>query len=377
MSVYKDRSCGRDRWVVQIYKDGHKIRFYTDPKRGLPLLSKEDAKKAEAEITLRGAPKASDGPKKTPCRDLKNAFFDQLRKNHKPSTIYTRLNFYENYVAPLFDPFNVEDLTNDDLDRFNERLNKAPRGSMCNVVSTAKAFIEFLRKWNGSLLPERIFPYLDPYPHNHEYHFYTLEQERQFLSVIGNQRDRLLFTLFCYYGFRMTECIALKYSDIDVQRNTISISRIVLTKSTFKKQIFTTPKTKRSIRTLALLPCIIDLLDPEADLSGFLFPGEHGAQVINEGHVRRLAKQYAAKAGLYPIKIHEFRHSCASNLIRNGMPLRIVAQWLGDTESTVLDYYSHMFPDESQSVAKFFESHPLEETKGPKNGSGNSGPAMN
>jgi len=295
-----------------------------------------------------------------PCRDLKNAFFDQLRKNHKPSTIYTRLNFYENYVAPLFDPFNVEDLTNDDLDRFNEWLNKAPRGSMCNVVSTAKAFIEFLRKWNGSLLPERIFPYLDPSPHNHEYHFYSLEQERQFLSVIGNRRDRLLFTLFCYYGFRMTECIALKYSDIDVQNMTISINRIVLTKSMFKKQIFTTPKTKRSIQTLRLLPDILPPLNPEARQSDFLFPGEYGTYVINEGHVRRLVVKYANMAGLKPLRVHEFRHGCASNLLRGMVPLRIAAHWLGDTESTVLDYYSHMFPDESQSVAKFFESRPLE-----------------
>jgi len=103
-----------------------------------------------------------------------------------------------------------------------------------------------------------------------------------------------------------------------------------------------------------------DAKKAEAGLSDFLFPGEHGAYVINEGHVRRLVIKYANMAGLKPLRVHEFRHSCASNLIRNGMPLRIVAQWLGDTESTVLDYYSHMFPDESQSVAKFFESHPLE-----------------
>ena len=41
------------------------------------------------------------------------------------------------------------------------------------------------------------------------------------------------------------------------------------------------------------------------------------------------------------------------------VPLRIVAHWLGDTEATVLAYYSHMFPDESGDVAKFFAASPL------------------
>jgi len=70
--------------------------------------------------------------------------------------------------------------------------------------------------------------------------------------------------------------------------------------------------------------------------------------------VRRKAKRYATKPGLRTIKVHEFRHSCVCNLIRQGKPLRVVANWVGDTEATVLAHYSHMFKDEAQSVPDVF-----------------------
>jgi integrase len=358
MSVFRNKIHGKHYWVVQIYRNGKPHHFYKDPKTGAPLKSYAEAKAAEADALIEKDTLLS-GKAKTRVSDLSAAFLAEYQKTHKPSSVYSRWNQMKNHILPAMGNYTVEKLTNDDLDCINERLNKGPKTSLGGVISAARGFIRFLRRYNATLLPERIYAFLDPYPHTHQYNVWTLEQERKFLSVITDPRDKLLFTLFCEYGFRMTECIALKYSDIDVQNMTISINRIVLTKSMFKRQIFTTPKTKRSIRTLRLLPDIIPLLNPEARQSDFLFPGEYGAYVINEGHVRRLVVKYANMASLKPIRVHEFRHSCASNLLRGMVPLRIVAHWLGDTEATVLAYYSHMFPDESGDVAKFFAANPL------------------
>jgi integrase len=366
MSVFKikDHGTSETLWVVQVYNRGKRVRLYSDPKTKKRFKSRAQALEKEAELRGRFEMESKPQQPKILCKDLADLFFASLQKKLKPSSIYTRSSFYKNYVEPNFGGYYVQDLTNDDLDRFNEKLNKAPRGSMCNVVSTVRTYVKFLRKWNPSLLPERIFEYLSSTPDDHIYHFYTLEQERKFLSVITDPRDKLLFTIFCYYGMRMTECIALKRGDISLEEGTISVRRIVLTKSLYKKQVFTTPKTKRSVRTLTLIKDVADLLKPDQDPEAYLFPGKYGAIVINEGHVRRLAKEYAKKAGLPSIKIHEFRHSCASNLIRANFPVRIVAQWLGDTESTILEYYSHMFPDEANSIGRFFDGHSLLDCRG-------------
>lgn len=57
-----------------------------------------------------------------------------------------------------------------------------------------------------------------------------------------------------------------------------------------------------------------------------------------------------------PIKLHEFRHSCVSNLLASGLPVRVVARWVGDTERMVQDTYSHLLPSEKDIIKDFFDA---------------------
>jgi site-specific recombinase XerD len=93
--------------------------------------------------------------------------------------------------------------------------------------------------------------------------------------------------------------------------------------------------------------------------SAWISPIYKGVPVLSENTVHRLNVFYCSKAGLgHPLKIHEFRHSCASNLLKAGIPVRIVARWLGDTEATVMNVYSHLFPAEKQAIKDFYEGLP-------------------
>ena len=50
------------------------------------------------------------------------------------------------------------------------------------------------------------------------------------------------------------------------------------------------------------------------------------------------------KAGVKQIRIHDFRHSCASLLINNGANITLVAKYLGHIKvDETLNTYSHMF----------------------------------
>ena len=58
------------------------------------------------------------------------------------------------------------------------------------------------------------------------------------------------------------------------------------------------------------------------------------------------------KPGSRSFKLHEFRHSCVSNLLMSGISPRLVSRWVGDTESMVLSTYSHLLPSEKQDMAE-------------------------
>ena len=59
------------------------------------------------------------------------------------------------------------------------------------------------------------------------------------------------------------------------------------------------------------------------------------------------------KYGLRKIRFHDLRHTCASLLLSNGIPMKQIQIWLGhSTFSTTADIYAHLdFSAQEQSAA--------------------------
>jgi len=95
---------------------------------------------------------------------------------------------------------------------------------------------------------------------------------------------------------------------------------------------------------------------PKKGNPGYVFPAkQEGAIFQGQSSVRRKAAMYAKKAGVKTIKLHEFRHSCVSNLLASSLSVRVVARWVGDTERMVRDTYSHLLPSEKDIIRDFFD----------------------
>ena len=49
------------------------------------------------------------------------------------------------------------------------------------------------------------------------------------------------------------------------------------------------------------------------------------------------------KHGLKHIRLHDLRHSCASNMLASGVQMKEIQEWLGHSNfSTTTDVYSHL-----------------------------------
>lgn len=60
---------------------------------------------------------------------------------------------------------------------------------------------------------------------------------------------------------------------------------------------------------------------------------------------------YCNKANLKVIKIHEFRHSCATFLINQDVDPKDIANWLGHSSPDItLRYYAHLLPVRKEKV---------------------------
>lgn len=58
------------------------------------------------------------------------------------------------------------------------------------------------------------------------------------------------------------------------------------------------------------------------------------------------------KNGLRPIRFHDLRHSCASLLIKNKIPMKDVQVWMGHSSfATTANIYAHIDTDSKQEAA--------------------------
>ena len=117
-------------------------------------------------------------------------------------------------------------------------------------------------------------------------------------------------------------------------------------------------KTKSSLRTLPLVPPIRDRLlelkgqqetyrrlcrsSYNPDYLGYLCVDEIG-NILRPNYVSEQFPKLLEKNGLRPIRFHDLRHSCASLLLANGVPMKQIQEWLGHSDfSTTANIYAHL-----------------------------------
>jgi site-specific recombinase XerD len=91
------------------------------------------------------------------------------------------------------------------------------------------------------------------------------------------------------------------------------------------------------------------------DAQGKISGSQHEAVGLSARSVQRLIHKYAMLAGI-PKKVtpHVFRHSFATDLLRNGADIRSVQTMLGHASITTTQIYTHVTKEQLREVHKKF-----------------------
>lgn len=189
--------------------------------------------------------------------------------------------------------------------------------------------------------------------------FYTLDEFKQFISFEKDLQWKCLFETLYYCGLRRGEARALNWGDINFVNKTLRINKNCITIGNENSRFYeiTTPKTNSSIRTLPIPDILLRDLNilfrqqqKEKDFkrNWFIFGN---AEPLTNSTMRARKNKVCKKAGLRKIRLHDFRHSCASLLINSGANITIVAKYLGHTKvDETLNTYSHMYESKLNDI---------------------------
>lgn len=183
------------------------------------------------------------------------------------------------------------------------------------------------------------------------------EQVSELISAAAGSRYALLFAFLVHTGLRRGEALALKWADIDLERGLLRV-RGTLARID-GELVVTEPKTARSKRFVPLSAPAERLL---AELlvrvarerqragsawreTGYVFTTELGEPCDPRNALRAL-KAAGARAGLAGVGLHTLRHSAASVLLAQGVPLKVVSEILGHSSIAITgDVYGHVSPE--------------------------------
>lgn len=352
MPVYKDKK--RGTWFYNFRKiiNG---QAYMKMKRG--FASKTEAL-LEEQKEIQRLTNGDELKQAMTLNQLAALFFEYQESKLKATTIDMNKRMYNVHVGDKFGDCLASSITNKDLYEWKRNFLKIgySESFVNKVLANFKQIIQFgIKKEyikNSSLPDELEKVHLNKLVPERQ--VLTLEQINQFLdSFIKEDPTEYLYWLYFYTfsntGMRPNEfrCLQVK----DIQGDYLVVNKSVTSKLTGQGIVIQTPKTSTSIRKILMPHEIIELLkDYTKDYKpdDFIFGKD---RVLSETTLLRKLKQHLDAAGLPHIVLYGFRHSHATNLIKAGVPIKVVAQRLGHKNaSTTMNVYWHLFQDDEQQI---------------------------
>jgi integrase/recombinase XerD len=161
---------------------------------------------------------------------------------------------------------------------------------------------------------------------------------RNLLDNTGNLKHKLLIELLYSTGLRLSECINLKYSDLDlnegigwVRMGKGSKDRIFIVSEMFKKDLLRYMEKNGS------------------EKKGYIFT-VNGRKMSPRG-IQHAIKVSAERAGIEkPVHVHTLRHSFATHLLENGVDIRKIQKLLGHSNLQTTQIYTQVSSEEIKKI---------------------------
>lgn len=297
-------------------------------------------------------------------------FTDFLLKWLRVAKSTVKLTTYASYemmatriIIPYFETLNIKlkELTTEDIQEFyNAQLERVSANTVIHYHAVIHRALKYAVKIktiqsNPAVNVER--------PRKEKFigSFYDKKEINILFDIIQGHPLEVAIKLAAFYGLRREEIIGLKWTAIDFENNTLTIQHTVTECNLDGKHIEVasdTAKTDSSLRTMPLVTNFREMLLAKKEkqehyrkLCGrsyckeyldYIFVNEMGERwkprYLSDGFKRILEQN-----GLRRIRFHDLRHTCASLLLANNVPMKKIQEWLGHSDfSTTANIYAHL-----------------------------------
>ena len=318
-------------------------------------------------------------PTITTYRELVTLWWESYKNTIKPNSQQTMEGIVRIHILPVFGDYKLEKLTTpiiqQQVNKWADKANKGEKGAYANY--------SFLNNINRRILQYGVT--MQAIKHNpardviiprkqqnkeHKVKFFSNQELKQFLGYLDNLDlssyenffDYVLYKTLLASGCRIGEALALEWSDIDLKKGIISIS-----KTLNRYQETNTPKSKAGLREVDIDTATVTLLKEykkrqqiqawQLGRSESIVFTPFTTKYAYACLLRKRLQGHFKTAGVPDISFHGFRHTHATIMLYAGIEAKDLQYRLGHSNiSMTLNTYVHATKEGAKKAVSIFET---------------------
>ena len=350
-------------------KDGRKYIWYVwetglDGKKhkkfSKAYKTEAEAKRAEKEYLKMS--EVFEGDMNMTFKELYTKYYEVQKDIVRYSTLKTYRDRIK-YIG-MFDKVKLKDMDAIHYQKWRAEMMKVDISN--SYKNEIQKFLKIVINWavktygfNMNKFYGRMEPFTSASDIKKGMNFCTFEEFNQFISSAPSLQIKCMYKTLYYCGLRRGEASGLQWNDVNWNDERLSATKQAVTHGSENSTNYelTKPKTQKSNRILPIAEILFrDLKQLYEEPKQFAEFNEEwfifGNFIpITFYQMRHKNIEIARDANIKRIRLHDFRHSCASLLINNNANIAVVSQFLGHASiEETLDTYTHMFKDKLECV---------------------------
>ncbi len=302
-------------------------------------------------------------------------YLPEWLESHKSNVSVLTYTGYKTMIESRMVPYfktlgdlRVKDITGDEINDYYRHIRELGLKGTSAQRHHAMLHLAFKSAVKRRIIPTNPVDQADrPKATQYIGSYYTAAELKELLDKAEGDPIYIVILLAAYFGLRRSEVIGLKWDAVDFENKTVRISHKVI-KTDDGIVGMDVMKTKSSYRTLPLIPQVENALLKEKakqeEMKAIMRRGyskkyteyicvDAIGELIKPDYVTNHFKILLRDNNLKQIRFHDLRHSCASLLLAQGVPMKMIQDWLGHSDmGTTANIYSHIDSESKKASAK-------------------------
>ena len=289
--------------------------------------------------------------------DFMEDWLEVIRKSLKLTTFGGYQDNVKARIAPYFRKHGtlLRNLTADDINRFYDEMLKRVK-----ATTVLKYHANIGKALRHAKMHHIMLDVKRPRPEIFRGKFLKQSEVVKVFEAAQGHKLELGIIMGAFYGLRRAEVVGLRWDAIDFEANVITIEHTVTNAHVDGKSILVAEDTTKSVasfRSLPLIPAFRTKLlavkeeqEQFRKLCGNSY-NKANTYIYTDPLGNRIKPNYLSmqfpiwmeKNGFRRLRFHDLRHSCASLLLANGVPLKHIQEWLGHSDFAITaNIYAHL-----------------------------------